>query len=321
MPRRLRWSELGTGLISLAAIIAVVLGVLLFARVGALRGETIELYMTTAEARGIIEGSEVWLGGQRVGLVAGVRFLPVTTDTTDRVLLELDVLEKYHEQIRRDSFAQIRAGGTLIGAQVVHITIGTADAPVLSSGDTIHALRQPDTEGVASQVARAGEQFPEIIANVKLLTAQMRSAEGTLGAVLSEENGDAIELGILQERITGLAHDVTEGEGTIGLVLQREKGLLDRASSAVARADSIRQLLASDRGSLGRFRRDSTLLREIADVRYDLAVVSSLLDRSSGTAGRVVNDSIIPVQLSRLDAELGDLIDDIKARPLRYLRF
>src|SRR5215207_778262 len=92
MPRPLRWSQLLPGSLALAGLVALAAGVLLFARVGALRGETLRLYALTSQARGVIKGTEVWVAGQKVGLVETVRFRPPTADTAARVVLVLDVL-------------------------------------------------------------------------------------------------------------------------------------------------------------------------------------------------------------------------------------
>src|SRR5512138_359187 len=64
MPRKASWRELVIGLVSFAVLVGVGFSVLVFARVGRLHGSTFRLYALTGEARGVIRGSEVWLGGQ-----------------------------------------------------------------------------------------------------------------------------------------------------------------------------------------------------------------------------------------------------------------
>ena len=74
MPPRLSWSKLLPGLIALTAVIMVALGVLVFAGVGKLRGETMRLYVLADQARGLMGGSEVWLAGQKIGVVEEIGF-------------------------------------------------------------------------------------------------------------------------------------------------------------------------------------------------------------------------------------------------------
>jgi phospholipid/cholesterol/gamma-HCH transport system substrate-binding protein len=303
-------------------VAGAVIAVLVFARVGALRGETIRLYAPTSTARGVIKGTEVWLAGQKVGLVDGVRFRPVSTDTAERLVLVLDVLAEAAPQLRRDSYAQIRSGGTLIGAPVVFVTAGSVESPLLDDGDTLATRPQNDVEGITAHLADAAKDFGPLLADVRQILAQLDSARGTAGAILGSfgDNSGDRPLAVLQARAGRLTRSVTAGEGTIGLAM-RHSDLRARVGHAVAQTDSIRALLASRETSIGRFRRDSTLARTLTEVRDELSITRSLVAESRGTAGRVVNDSALVNQLSRLEAELGELIRDVKRRPLRYVAF
>jgi hypothetical protein len=89
----------------------------------------------------------------------------------------------------------------------------------------------------------------------------------------------------------------------------------------MAQVDSLRALLASDATAVGRFRRDSSLLRSVEDVRNEVAITRALLGEPRGTAGRVLRDSAFVRQLAGAERELDSLFADIKARPLRYWPF
>ena len=318
MPRTLRWSGLVPGVIIFATIVGLCAAVLMFAQVGALHGDTFRLYAAMGSARGVIEGTEVWLSGQKVGLVTGVEFQPVTVDTNRRVVIGMDVLEEYRQQIRANSTAQVRAGGTLIGAQVVWIASGTVTEPMLADGDTIAAMPQGDTESVSAKAAMAAREFPAIIANIKLLSEQLTSTKGTLGAMGADQGGKPLM--VLRERATSLTSQATSGEGSIALAM-RGGDLGARVRTAMARTDSIRRILADSMTSFGRFRRDSTLLPTVTAVRNEVSIVRALLDESRGTAGRAVNDKAIVRELVELESELGALMADIQRRPLRYIAF
>ena len=319
MPRPSHWRALWPGLVLLAALIAGVVWVLVYARIGALRGDTYRLYSVAGEARGVLKGTEVWLGGQKVGKVAGIRFRPPSADTARRLVLELEILEEYQQLIRGDSHGQIRSGGTLIGQPVVALSIGSSAAPALAPGDTMQLDAQGDTEGVASQIAQASRVFPDIAANARAIRDQFMTAEGTLGS-LDEEA--PIELESIRSRATKLTRDATGGDGTLALALRGGRSQLGRrVESVLARTDSLRTLLSSERTALGRFRRDSTLARSVAELRDEVSIVRALLQRPEGTAGRAIADAAIQQELVALERELGVLLDDIRRRPFRYLPF
>jgi len=66
------WRKLTGGIVALVAIIGGALAIIAFARVGSLRGDTYTAYIVADQANGIFKGTEVWLQGQKVGVVKGV---------------------------------------------------------------------------------------------------------------------------------------------------------------------------------------------------------------------------------------------------------
>ncbi len=87
----------------------------------------------------MLPGSEVWLSGQKVGKIIAIRFRPPDSDSLERIQVDMELLEKYRAAIREDAVAQIRNGGSVIGAPVVWLTAGTPAARELRAGDTIRS--------------------------------------------------------------------------------------------------------------------------------------------------------------------------------------
>jgi phospholipid/cholesterol/gamma-HCH transport system substrate-binding protein len=317
-PDKTSWRSLIPGLIAITVIVLSTIALLMFAQVGALHGDTVMVYAATDQARGLLKGSDVWLAGQKIGIVSDIKFRAISTDPSQRLLIELELLRKHLPQLRGDSYAQIRTGGSLIGAQVVYLTTGTPTAPAVDEGDTLDAKPQGDTESVASQIASASKQFPAIINNVKLLSAQLESARGTLGAFGAEEGVEKI--GRVGGRAAELTSRAVRGDGTIALIMRRNDHTV-RARNAMARADSIRTLLASGRTSYGRLRRDSTLIREIASVRNEVSIVKALLANPQSTVSRARADSALVRQLGLIEREFTTLKRDISRDPLRFIGF
>jgi phospholipid/cholesterol/gamma-HCH transport system substrate-binding protein len=320
MARRASWKELIIGLLAFAGIVIVSVVVLVFARIGTMHGDTFRLYAQTGEARGLIRGSEVWLAGQKVGIVKDVSFMPArTADPAHRLLIAMDVLSSTRESIRLNSTAQVRSGGTLISSPVVYLTIGTTAARAVHPEDTITAIPQSDLETVSSEFAVASREFPAIIANIKLLNQQLHSVQGTLGAFGIDRGG--VEMTRVQSQLGRLASRVEEPRGTIGLAMSSGSPLAERAHRVIARADSVRALLTSDRSAYGRFQRDSTLIREIADIRNELDILKARMASTSGTLGRARSDSALLQAVAGTQREMTLIMADMRRRPLRYVHF
>jgi hypothetical protein len=266
-----------------------------------------------------MKGSEVWLGGQKVGLVNEIRFLPPRGSGADALLIEADVLERHRHAIRRDSPVEIRAGGGLIAPPILSISAGRPGSPTVTDGDTIRAVAQNDLEGVAGRFGQATRELPAVVADIKRLSQQLRNPRGTIGAFGSERG--AVELAAVRERGGRIAASLGQGRGTLGRLLSAQGSLHDRARTALARADSVQQLVASPSAALGRFRRDSTLQANIAGVQAELSIVRALLNDARGTAGRMRQDGAIIEALTEAQRELGAIMADIRRRPFRYLNF
>jgi ABC-type transporter Mla subunit MlaD len=286
-----RWRDLRIGIIAAIGLVAVAVAVLLFARVGAIRGDTFLLFLRTGSASGLMKGSEVWVGGQRVGRVTSIRFLPPAGQDADALLVEMEVIQRHRQAIRRDSRAQIRAGGRLIAAPVVRISPGSAGSRVVVAGDTLRAQRQADLQSMAEGFGQATRELPAVMADVKRVNQALRSPGGTIGAFGSERGG--VELAAVRARGGRIAASLSQRRGTLGRLLNGRGQLMGRAEMALARADSVQELFGSPENAVGRFRRDSTLKLVVADIQSELSIVRALLQQARGTAGRVSRDSAI----------------------------
>ena len=263
---------------------------------------------------------EVWLSGQKIGKITDIRFRsPDVSDTAARIEISMEVLERYRTAIHRDAVAQIQNGGTFIGAPVMYMLPGTMKTGVIQPGDTVSTHPQTDVERATDQFGAASREFPVIISNIKVLTAQLQTTGGTIGALLNAPDGPGVNQLVRARREAGRLGDRLSGGGTVGQFMQG--GLTERTKRVMARADSVRALIASNNTSFGRLRRDSTLLSEVADIRNELSIVRALVNEPRGTAGRAVRDSGLTNALGDAERQMSLLFTDIKKHPLRYLVF
>ena len=96
---------------------------------------------------------------------------------------------------------------------------------------------------------------------------------------------------------------------------------MGRASHAMAAADSIRTLLSSNKGSLGRFRRDSTLITKAKEVMAEVDTLRALLSDPLGSIAAAHSDSALARQLARTHSLLDSLIRDTRTHRARYINF
>jgi phospholipid/cholesterol/gamma-HCH transport system substrate-binding protein len=310
MPSRISWTNLLPGLVAIAVIVALAVGALVFGGVARTRGDTIRLYVLTSQAQGVMRGTEVWLVGQKIGTVDRIEFRPATVDTAQRVVLVLTVNADDIGLIRHDSDAQIRTGGTVIGPAVVYLAAGTAGSPAAKPGDTLAARPASDLVVARAKLSSVAADLGPIMADVKTVLGQIRGRRGST-ALVNYSDGEVERIGAQVSRLSTRMSfaDIKSGDA------------MTHARNALARVDSIRELLASPTTSFGRFRRDSTLRGSIANVRVELSHVREKLASTDGTLGRLSGDSAITRALANAQQEMTLLLEDVKRRPTKYIHF
>jgi phospholipid/cholesterol/gamma-HCH transport system substrate-binding protein len=316
MPRQLHWRELIPGIIGAAAVAAVVVAVLLFARVGALHGKKVTLYVVTADAPGILSGTEVWLAGQKEGVVKSVTFRPATVPELERVLITTEFLAEALPGVRRDSYATIKPGGSLIGTLVVSITAGTSGSPELVDGDTIYARKRALVKSLTEDVSTIGPEFAALGVATRELAGNINRPVGTFGNYRANGLPDLPDV---TAGMSSLSTRATRGNGTVARGMRSD--LRARASHAMAAADSIRTLVSSNKGTLGRFRRDTTLVTNAGHVLAEVDTLRALLSNPVGAIAAAHADSALTRQLARTHVLLASLISDARKNPKRYIAF
>ncbi len=312
MPRNYSWSELKVGMVAVAGIVALALGVLLFARVGALHGNKSRIVILTDHAPGVLPGTEVWLAGERIGLVDKIEFRPISADTSRRVAIHATILESFMPQVRKNAHADIRPGGNLIGSPVVYISSGTPRNPPARDGDTISTK----SVGVIKDV---GENVTQLVSRLTVLAdsgskalALLNSEAGAAGAFT---RGGLPRIASVSGSMSAIMSKASKGNGSAGLLARGDIGL--RLRRVLSAKDSLTSMLNSGNGNIGRFRRDSTLGPTIAHMKSEVDSLRGLMSGSSLT--KVRTDTALTSQLRIVRAQLDSLMTDIKKHPRKYL--
>jgi phospholipid/cholesterol/gamma-HCH transport system substrate-binding protein len=312
--KALTWRSVSGGIAAFVAIVLVLFVVFTYARTGVLRGDKFRLYVAVPDAANVLQGTDVWLNGQRVGTVARIEYAPPSAPLEQRVVIAADVLERVRSHIRVDSRASLQSGGTIIGAPVVYLTSGTLGSRVVISGDTLHGAGKSDFEIAASRTTEAVEELPAIVADAKVIMANAKTMGARASAIARA--GGRSSFGAQASR---LAQKLSGGSGSAHRLI-RDQDMRRRITQTMAASDSLRSLLSSRMDEVGRFRRDSSLGRSVASLRDDVASLRALAKNPDGTVGRVTTDSALVRSLDSLFAELNALIADMKTHPLRYAR-
>ena len=312
--KALTWRSVSGGIAAFAGVLLLAFVVLKYARTGALHGDKFRLYVAVPDASNVLKGTEVWLNGQRIGTVVRIEFAPSSASLDERVVIAVDALTRFRDQVRLDSRARLQSGGTIIGAPVVYLMSGTPTHRAVSPGDTVRGFGKSDFEIAASRVTEAAEGLPAIAADAQVIMANARATGARMRGIVQESGRSSFGA-----RAGRLMRQLTSSNGSVAQAM-RDEDIRQSAGRAMAAGDSLRVLLSSRLAELGRFRRDSTLGTSVQALRGDVAELRRLAATPTGTVGRVTKDSALVHGLDSLFAELNALITDMKKNPLRYTR-
>jgi hypothetical protein len=306
------------GLAVSTAVIAMVVAILVFARLGTVHGRTTRLYVEANRGEGVIPGTEVWLDGVKVGAVRWVRFQPPTTDTTRRLLIALDVTENVRQRIRGDTQASIEPGGSQLGAPVIYLWGGRLAARPLADGDTLTTRDARQLGTTREQIALAAQNLPVVLSNFDAVRDQLSSHSGTIGALGSE--ADSHSLRVLRGQADRLMDDTAYRHGSIALAAS--DGVSHRVQLVLARADSLMQIVAGPAGAGPRMGPDGDLTHAVDQLDADLAALHAQVERQRTAAPRdTATLATLRAQISQTHARLRSLVADVAHRPLRYMNF
>jgi hypothetical protein len=301
-----------------AAVVTAAAALLIFARIGAIHGPTLRLYLATNRGAGVIPGTEVWLDGVKVGAVRWIRFQPPTADTTRRLLIALDVKASVRPRLRRDTRAKVEPGGSQLGAPVVQLFGAGLFAPPIADGDTMISTGSRQLREAREQIAIAAQSLPIVVRNIEAVRDQVVSQSGTIGALGSEQ--DVRSMRTLRMEASQLIRDTGYQGGTIALV--SSASFAARVRGVIARGESLVRRATAPGGTAPVVRARRDLARSLSQVDAELSMLDAQLQQVHGpSAVDSTERASLREQISQTRDRLHSLTADIAHRPLRYMDF
>lgn len=282
--------------------------------------------------------SPVRLGGVNVGRVTSIKF---GSDLGDkRIIVTMEVVEKYEERIRKDSIARITNRGVL-GDKAVEVSIGSPDQPALPDG----AELQTGTSGDISSILKATGEIidntvgitrdlrtgvatytsPEIqkdvkdvVTSVKNILKEVETGKGVLHAVvydkgltndvkvlLSEASASAAKLDAAITKVDGLLADVKAGDGTLHALIYDKKiadSLTDLGKAAGEVSTLVNDAKTRKDGVVYQlvYGDSRVLLTDLGQAAADIKSLTTKINKGEGSLGAIINDPTVYEDLKEI---------------------
>jgi phospholipid/cholesterol/gamma-HCH transport system substrate-binding protein len=192
---------------------------------------------------GLGNGSEVRLGGVRVGIV---EMIQMPREAGGRVVVIMDLESSTQRLIRKDSVVAIQTEG-LLGSKYVTISPGSPDAAEVKEGDTLRSEAPLDfsdllkkTEGLLVSGQGILNNVEAVSTDMKSITAKIDRGEGTAGALINNREiyNQALEV-------------VTDTRETVAQAKVRVTALLNNLEAASADMKSVTGKIDRGEGTAG----------------------------------------------------------------------
>jgi len=217
------------------------------------------------------------------------------------------VIDKEFE-FSRNSLARIYGGG-LIGGKSLAIVPSYEKGMNAKSGDTLPS--------------EMGEGIMELV-NERLtpLQHQIESVVMSTDSVLSNVNAvlDRDTRANLRDAIANFTRTSRELKGissSLNGMLADNQGKIDHS---IANLEVMSGNFAALSDSLSQIQM-GTMVADLEKTIADFKDISNKLNSSEGTVGKLLNDDQLYLNLDRTANQMGDLLQDMKLHPKRYVHF
>ena len=188
MTSRHAQSELRVGLFVLT-FLALLAGSMIYIGIQKdLFAERFSFLVISTTGENVERGVPLVLSGFRVGQVADVDLTQV-----GKVVIEVEMLEKYHEWLRTDSQIILVQGG-FIGKTYLQLVPGTQSAAILEDGASVDLNRVGGLDDIIAEARPVIEDLKSIVANVREITESLLDDKGSVQRTLANLEGISTDL-------------------------------------------------------------------------------------------------------------------------------
>lgn len=270
------------------------------------------ILVLAAEAKGLQPGSTVWIAGKPAGRVLAIRFDDPSAPESSRVVVE--------SVLRRDAFPELRAdaraaigSSALLAPAVLKLSPGTATAPPLHVGDTLHVEATPDIRRFRELADTVTAAVGRLREDAGRLRVRLVDGPGTVSRVLADPAAVA-SLDSVVVRSRRLAKALRDGEGLARLTRD------DSLRAALRRLGETREALSVARRASAVPDSLAALAEAVVGLSDRAARMAERLVEARGTAGRALNDPALRDRTAEAREAVRELAPALLADPWRWLR-
>lgn len=297
-------NELKVGAALILAAVVAFAGIRFFQDLP-LFGSSYVLYAEFEDAGGLTAGSPVKMKGVNVGSVDDVRLDPKEQTVRSRLQMK--------EGVHVPKGSHVRVSGiSALGGVHISIKPGAGENARIPSGSTLH----PPEEG--SALKQLTDRAPVLASKADSVLTGANATIAGLNRQLQDPDSDLRQTLTSVRKMSGTLEQLTESEkDNIRRLLRNLEGISkDLKTFTGKNGDSLDVAVQRINQSLNRLNNSLASFEKTA-ARLD--TITTKLNDGHGTAGRLVNDSSLYVQMDSVATQTNRILLDFQNNPSRYL--
>jgi phospholipid/cholesterol/gamma-HCH transport system substrate-binding protein len=297
--------------IGLIALIAIVLFIWLYSFLKGknLLTRTAYYYSVYSEIGGLSESNPIEVSGYKVGVVQSIKFID---DGSGRLLVTLSLNKNM--RIPVGSIAEITTASLIAGMKIQFKFSDSQE--IYQSGDTIPGVL------AVSMITKIEEEIMPLKNTINDMILNLDSVLTAVNQTLSPE---------FRNDLSKSVENINSATGSMAKMLKERE---DELSSTLANLHTFSEVIAKNSPKIDTAISNLALISDslaaadfagtinrLRDATAQTATLLENLNKGEGSAGKLMTDDSLYINLSASLDNLQALLDDMKENPKRYVHF
>lgn len=313
-PSRHPWASLKVGIV---AFIGLAMFIFLISIVGNDQNvftTTYPLRIFIPNVQGLVNGSEVTLGGLKIGFVRQMTFAQKDSVNGVDVIMQID--RKFQPSITVHSLAQIKTIG-LLGDKYIDMTLGSPGETPLADNAYVNLQESFDIETAGPQFKGILNDFAAFMTSMRHISSSIERGEGTAGRLITK-NDFADQIDRLLNSLNAAMGAVEHKQGTLGALIY-DPAIAHNIHDAAANMKDITAQINSGKGTMGKLVMDERLYTNLASFTARADSLMARANSDSSNVSKLISDPTFFKNVNGVLNDLNLLLIDIKQHPDRYV--
>ena len=251
---------------------------------------------------GLSVSNPVTLNGFKIGKVQKINFNPENTKE-----LFVDIVVENDVKFSKTSVAELYETGLIGGKAIAIIPDYANDSTIALDGDLLKGTIKPGLTELVNQI------LPQVQLQIEAIIQNAEIVLKNINTLFDDETKKELRSSI--QDFSNLTNNLSNTSQQISDLISKNSKNIDNALNDFKDASyNIKSITDSISSS-----EISEVTSNLNQLLKNLNSISNKLNVSDGTAGSLINDKSVYLNLEKASKELNILIEDIKLNPDRYI--